>query len=79
MLQIHRLDHETEPEEIMKALHDVVQSGKVRYIGASSMYLWEFAHLQHVAIVNKWTPFVSMQGKWTTRFPTKDSAGSRIC
>ena len=61
VLQIHRLDHETEPEEIMKALHDVVQSGKVRYIGASSMYAHEFAMLQFTATLNHWTPFISMQ------------------
>ncbi|KAL8389094.1 hypothetical protein RB595_008793 [Gaeumannomyces hyphopodioides] len=61
VLQIHRLDRETPPEEIMRALHDVVQSGKARYIGASSMYAWEFARLQHVADRNGWTKFVSMQ------------------
>ncbi|KAF4463172.1 alcohol dehydrogenase [Fusarium albosuccineum] len=61
VLQIHRLDRETPPEEIMKALHDVVESGKVRYIGASSMYTWEFARLQYIAKSNGWTPFISMQ------------------
>ncbi|KXH36498.1 hypothetical protein CSIM01_05013 [Colletotrichum simmondsii] len=61
VLQIHRLDRETPPEEIMRALHDVVQSGKVRYIGASSMYTWEFARLQYIARSNGWTEFVSMQ------------------
>lgn len=45
----------------MRALHDVVQSGKVRYIGASSMYTWEFARLQYIARFNGWTEFVSMQ------------------
>lgn len=61
MLQIHRLDRETPPEEIMRALHDVVQSGKVRYIGASSMYTWEFARLQYIARSHGWTEFISMQ------------------
>ncbi|EOD44999.1 putative aryl-alcohol dehydrogenase protein [Neofusicoccum parvum UCRNP2] len=61
VLQTHRLDHETEPEEIMEALHDVVKSGKVRYIGGSTMYTWEFARLQTIALVNRWTPFVAMQ------------------
>jgi len=61
VLQIHRLDRETPPEEIMRALHDVVQSGKVRYIGASSMYTWEFARLQYIARSNGWTEFISMQ------------------
>lgn len=61
VLQIHRLDRETTPEEIMRALHEVVQSGKVRYIGASSMYTWEFARLQYTAQLRGWTEFVSMQ------------------
>jgi aryl-alcohol dehydrogenase-like predicted oxidoreductase len=61
VLQIHRLDRETEPEEIMRALHDVVVSGKVRYLGASSMYTWEFARLQYTAKLNGWTEFISMQ------------------
>ncbi|KXH67384.1 hypothetical protein CSAL01_04589 [Colletotrichum salicis] len=61
VLQTHRLDRETPPKEIMRALHDVVQSSKVRYIGASSMYTWEFARLQYIARSNGWTEFVSMQ------------------
>ncbi|KAI1083113.1 Aldo/keto reductase [Whalleya microplaca] len=61
VLQLHRLDRETPPEEIMRALHEVVQSGKVRYLGASSMYTWEFARLQYTAKLNGWTEFISMQ------------------
>ncbi|KAK8056837.1 NADP-dependent oxidoreductase domain-containing protein [Apiospora rasikravindrae] len=61
VLQLHRLDRETTPEEIMRALHEVVQSGKVRYLGASSMYTWEFARLQYTARLRGWTEFVSMQ------------------
>ncbi|KAI1345269.1 Aldo/keto reductase [Xylariaceae sp. FL0016] len=61
VLQLHRLDRETPPEEIMRALHEVVQSGKVRYIGASSMYAWEFVRLQYIAKMNGWTEFISMQ------------------
>ncbi|KAF2656253.1 Aldo/keto reductase [Lophiostoma macrostomum CBS 122681] len=61
VLQLHRLDRETPPEEIMRALHDLVCMGKVRYIGASSMYTWEFARLQYTAKLNGWTPFTSMQ------------------
>ncbi|CAG7555706.1 unnamed protein product [Fusarium equiseti] len=61
VLQIHRLDRETPPEEIMRALHEVVQSGKVRYIGASSMYTWEFARMQYIAESKGWTKFTSMQ------------------
>ncbi|OAA63764.1 Aldo/keto reductase [Niveomyces insectorum RCEF 264] len=61
VLQIHRLDRDTPPEEIMRALHDVVQTGKVRYLGASSMYAWEFARLQYTAQLYGWTKFISMQ------------------
>ncbi|KAI9851709.1 MAG: hypothetical protein M1838_003047 [Thelocarpon superellum] len=61
VLQIHRLDQETPKEEIMKALHDVVESGKVRYIGASSMAAWEFQALQNIADKHGWTKFISMQ------------------
>jgi aryl-alcohol dehydrogenase-like predicted oxidoreductase len=61
LYQIHRWDPETPIEETMEALHDVVRSGKARYLGASSMYAWQFAKAQHVATVNGWTQFVSMQ------------------
>ena len=61
LYQIHRWDYETPIEETMEALHDVVRAGKARYLGASSMYAWQFAKAQHVARVNGWTPFVSMQ------------------
>ncbi|KAG4426367.1 hypothetical protein IFR04_000550 [Cadophora malorum] len=61
VLQIHRLDRETPREEIMKALNDVVESGKVRYIGASSMAAWEFQTLQNIADKHGWAKFISMQ------------------
>jgi aryl-alcohol dehydrogenase-like predicted oxidoreductase len=61
VLQLHRLDRDTPPEEIMRAMHDLVCMGKVRYIGASSMYTWEFARLQYTAKMNGWTAFTSMQ------------------
>lgn len=61
VLQLHRLDRETPSEEIMRALHDLVTMGKVRYLGASSMYTWEFAKLQYTARINGWTTFTSMQ------------------
>ena len=61
VLQIHRLDRDTPMEEIMKALNDVVESGKVRYIGASSMAAWEFQMLQNVAAAHGWHQFISMQ------------------
>ena len=56
----HRFDANTPIEETMKALHDLVQLGKVRYIGASSMCAWQFACINHVAEKNGWTKFVSM-------------------
>jgi len=65
LLQIHRFDPSVTPEEIMKALHDLVQSGKVRYIGASSMRCWQFAMLNEVADRNGWTKFVSMQDEYS--------------
>src|SRR6185437_12051522 len=61
LYQIHRWDRQTPIEETMEALHDVVKAGKARYIGASSMYAWEFAKAQTVAERNGWTRFVSMQ------------------
>jgi len=64
LYQIHRWDHETPIEETMEALHDVVKSGKARYIGASSMYAWQFAKAQRVAERHGWTPFVSMQNHY---------------
>ena len=61
LYQIHRWDYKTPIEETMEALHDVVKAGKARYIGASSMYAWQFAKALHVADMNRWTRFVSMQ------------------
>ncbi len=61
LYQIHRFDPQTPIEETMEALHDVVRSGKARYIGASSMYVWQFAKMLHAADRNGWTRFVSMQ------------------
>lgn len=61
LYQIHRWDARTPIEETMEALHDVVRAGKARYIGASSMWTWQFATAQHVAERNGWTRFVSMQ------------------
>ena len=61
LYQIHRWDSHTPIEETMQALHDVVRAGKARYIGASSMYAWQFAKAQHTAELHGWTKFVSMQ------------------
>jgi aryl-alcohol dehydrogenase-like predicted oxidoreductase len=64
LYQIHRWDNRTPIEETMEALHDVVRAGKARYIGASSMFAWQFAKAQHVAERHSWTPFVSMQNHY---------------
>lgn len=65
LYQIHRFDPETPVEETMEALHDVVKAGKARYLGASSMWAWQFAKMQEVARANGWTPFVSMQDQYS--------------
>jgi 1-deoxyxylulose-5-phosphate synthase len=64
LYQIHRFDPNTPAEETMEALHDVVKAGKVRYLGASSMWAWQFAKLQHAADLHGWTRFVSMQDQY---------------
>ncbi len=61
LYQIHRFDAEVPIEETLEALHDVVKAGKARYIGASSMYAWQFATMLHVAEAEGWTRFVTMQ------------------
>jgi 1-deoxyxylulose-5-phosphate synthase len=65
LYQIHRFDPETPAEETMEALHDVVKAGKARYIGASSMWAWQFAKLQYTAQRSGWTQFVSMQDQYS--------------
>jgi aryl-alcohol dehydrogenase-like predicted oxidoreductase len=65
LYQIHRFDPETPVEETMEALHDVVKAGKARYLGASSMWAWQFAKMQHAADVGGWTRFVSMQNQYS--------------
>ncbi len=64
LYQIHRFDPATPVGETMEALHDIVKAGKVRYIGASSMYAWQFAKMQHAADRGGWTRFVSMQNQY---------------
>jgi aryl-alcohol dehydrogenase-like predicted oxidoreductase len=64
LYQIHRWDPEVPIEETMEALHDVVRAGKARYIGASSMWAWQFAQAQYVAELGGWTRFVSMQDQY---------------
>jgi 1-deoxyxylulose-5-phosphate synthase len=64
LYQIHRWDYQTPIEETMEALHDVVKAGKARYIGASSMFAWQFAKAQYTAKAHGWTRFVSMQNHY---------------
>ncbi|HKF32754.1 MAG TPA: aldo/keto reductase [Jatrophihabitantaceae bacterium] len=65
LYQIHRFDPETPVEETMQALHDAVRSGKVRYLGASSMWAWQFSKMQYLAQLSGWTRFVSMQNQYS--------------
>ena len=64
LYQIHRFDPDAPVEETMEALHDIVKAGKVRYLGASSMFAWQFAKLQHTADLGGWTRFVAMQNQY---------------
>ncbi|KAJ9142441.1 Aldo-keto reductase [Pleurostoma richardsiae] len=79
LLQIHRYDPEIPPEETMRALHDLVQSGKVRYIGASSMWATQFAQLQFIAESNGWTKFVSMQNLYHLLYREEEREMIRFC
>ena len=63
--QIHRFDPDTQVEETMEALHDVVKAGKARYIGASSMWAWQFSKMQYTARLHGWTEFISMQDQYS--------------
>ncbi|MBS43587.1 MAG: alcohol dehydrogenase [Nocardioides sp.] len=65
LYQIHRFDPAVPVEETMEALHDVVRAGKVRYLGASSMWAWQLAKMQEAARANGWTEFVSMQDQYS--------------
>jgi 1-deoxyxylulose-5-phosphate synthase len=65
LYQIHRFDPQTPVEETMEALHDVVKAGKARYLGASSMWAWQFSKLQYIAELHRWTKFVSMQNQYS--------------
>jgi len=79
LYQIHRWDTETPIEETMEALHDVVVAGKARYIGASSMYAWQFAKAQQVAEVNGWTRFVSMQDHYNLIYREEEREMLPLC
>jgi len=79
LYQTHRWDSETPIEETMEALHDVVKAGKVRYIGASSMYAWQFAKAQYVARMHGWTRFVSMQNHYNLVYREEEREMIPLC
>jgi aryl-alcohol dehydrogenase-like predicted oxidoreductase len=79
LYQIHRWDPETPIEETMQALHDVVRAGKARYLGASSMYAWQFAKAQQVAERHGWTRFVSMQNHYNLVYREEEREMLPLC
>jgi aryl-alcohol dehydrogenase-like predicted oxidoreductase len=79
LYQIHRWDYQTPVEETMEALHEVVKAGKARYIGASSMFAWQFAKAQHVAERNGWTRFASMQNHYNLLYREEEREMIPLC
>ena len=79
LYQIHRWDYETPIEETMAALHDVVRAGKARYLGASSMFAWQFARAQHTAERYGWTSFVSMQDHYNLLYREEEREMIPLC
>jgi aryl-alcohol dehydrogenase-like predicted oxidoreductase len=79
LYQIHRFDKETPIEETMEALHDVVRSGKARYIGASSMYAWQFSKAQYTASAHGWTRFASMQNHYNLVYREEEREMLPLC
>ena len=79
LYQIHRWDRSTPIEETMETLHDIVKSGKVRYIGASSMWAWQFAKAQQLAKENNWTRFVSMQNHYNLMYREEEREMIPLC
>ena len=79
LYQIHRWDYDTPIEETMEALHDVVKAGKARYIGASSMWVWQFTKAQHVSERNGWTRFVSMQNHMNAVYREEEREMNPAC
>jgi 1-deoxyxylulose-5-phosphate synthase len=79
LYQIHRLDPDTPIEETLEALHDLVKAGKVRYIGASSMYAWQFAQALYLADLNGWTRFVSMQNHYNLLYREEEREMLPLC
>jgi len=79
LYQIHRWDPMTPIEETMEALHDVVKAGKVRYLGASSMWAWQFAKAQQIARSRGWTPFVAMQNHYNLAYREEEREMIPLC
>lgn len=79
ILYIHRWDYDTPIEETMRTLHDLVRSGKVLYLGASSMYAWQFAKAQHVAKMNGWTAFSVMQNHHNLLYREEEREMNPMC
>jgi aryl-alcohol dehydrogenase (NADP+) len=79
LYQIHRFDPATPIEETMEALHEVVKSGRARYIGASSMFAWQFAAMQHAAERHGWTRFISMQNHYNLVYREEEREMNPFC
>jgi aryl-alcohol dehydrogenase-like predicted oxidoreductase len=79
LYQIHRFDNSTPVEETLEALHDVVKMGKARYVGASSMYAWQFAKMLHTAERHGWTRFVSMQNHYNLLYREEEREMLPLC
>ncbi|MGC9539481.1 aldo/keto reductase [Streptomyces sp. UG1] len=79
LYQIHRFDPHTPVEETMEALHDLVKAGKVRYIGASSMYAWQFSKMQYTAERRGWAKFVSMQNHYNLLYREEEREMLPLC
>ena len=77
--QIHRLDTNTPMEEIMEALHDVVKSGKARYIGASTIFAWQLERLQNIAREHNWTQFASLQPQYNLIYREEEREILPLC
>ncbi|MEI3854540.1 MULTISPECIES: aldo/keto reductase [unclassified Ensifer] len=76
---VHAFDPDTPIEETMSALHDIVKSGKARYLGASTMYAWQFAKMNHIAEKNGWTPFINMQCQYSLLYREEEREMMPYC
>jgi 1-deoxyxylulose-5-phosphate synthase len=79
LYQIHRWDPRTPLEETLEALHDVVKAGKARYLGASSMWAWQFTRALYVARANRWTPFLTMQNHYNLLYREEEREMMPLC